>query len=273
MASRLTVFFLKDQDGYGWSEKYYWNGNVTSGTLPPDVSNLYNARLGMACTTVFLTHIRIASLTKRDPFIFPINDGAGAPGTIGDDQQPAEVALLTHYEGVSQGFNRNFIRGIPETVTSADHYTPTPAFTAAVANYRAALVDSGTFNVQGTLGSPSAQHSITSLVGVPPRGVVMTSTDDPGAVGDQIRVHGAKVPGYNGLKNIVQKTGAGPFITTLGGAAPPAAAITSGAYFTKIVRYDTQVADFFIEAVTRRAAGRPFGVSRGRQVTLYSLRQ
>jgi hypothetical protein len=134
------------------------------------------------------------------------------------------------------------------------------------------VLNGGNWNVVGTLGSPIKQYPITagSLAPASPRGIFAAISNLTTPVGGKVRIHGAKVPGYNGLKTVTQFTA--PNLFTFGGAAPPVADNSGNAYATAIATYDSLITNVSVSGATRRGAGRPFGLSRGRRATLYSLR-
>lgn len=275
MPSQQLVLFFKDLDGFGWSEKYFYSGPIIAGTVPAPIADLLSTRMGLSTTSITLTHIRLASGVKRDPFVLPVAGGTGIIGTQPIPSEPSEVALLVRFApaGTTVGFGRVFIRGLPSRVVQEETFTPDSSYTAALNAYLSAVTSTGVFNVQGTLGSPPAHITVGTTLPLIPRGFQAVVTAAPPLVqGQQVRFHAAKVPGYNGLKTVTNVNVA-PNTYQFGGAAPAAPDNGAAMYATLVNRYDNVITNGFVEGISRRAAGRPFGQSRGRRSTTYSLRQ
>lgn len=274
MASSKLVMFFKDQTGYGWSESFYYGPGFASPNLVTDVQDLVNARAAILTNSCLITHVRVSTATKRLPIIFQLAGGVGKPGGETPPTAPSEVALLVSLQALGVGYLRPFLRGIPERVVAADAYFPDPTFTANLNQLSTELV-SGPWNASGTLGGSPTQFPVSSLLPGTPRGysfITPIGSTFAGAVGSKIRMHGARVPGYNGIKVITQNP-TGTHLFSVGGASPAANDNGVAPYVTQPGAFDSQITAFTIEGITRRGAGRPFGLSRGRKATLYSLRQ
>lgn len=268
--SRQATIFFHNPGGYGWSESFWYSGPTDVATEVGHLNTLAVNRAGILTNSCTITHARIASNTVRNPNVLTVGTtGLGIPGAETPPTAEEEVALLARFNAGSSNYLRPFLRGIPSRVVTADGYTPDAAFTAAVNDFFNTLVNNP-WNARGTLGSPTDHFAITSPTPNPPRGYTFTSATLAAAKGDVIRVHGARVPGYNGLKKIVS---AGGTSYTVGGAAPAVADSSTNIYATKIVYQDNKIDSCQVLAISRRGAGRPFGLSRGRRATLYSLRQ
>lgn len=280
MPSKKMTLFFTNQTDYGWSETFYYSGDTTEPTFSNNISDLITARAGILTDTCTIVRARVASGTKRNPYIFALNGGMGTPGTEMHPTAPSEVALLCLFQAGLTGFNRAFLRGIPERVTASDSYVPDMTFTTELDAFFNVLKN-GFWNCVGTLGGPPAHFTISAVIPTPPRGFSFLCTAPPGpastppataiAVGDTIRVHGCRVPGYNGLKVVTMIPTATSFV--VGGAAPPVPDAGSTPYLTQIGAFDTVILTCNPEKLSRRGAGRPFGVIRGRRPTLYALRQ
>lgn len=263
-------FFFRSADGYGWSERYFYAGTTTDPAFSSNINALASARVQLLTTSGRLTHIRVASPTLRNPFIFALAAG-GTPGSYAPPTAPAEVALLFRMNAGITGYNRIFLRGIPDEIVSGDSYAPTPTWNGVMNSFIATLSNSF-WNCQGTLGSPTVRFPILNLNPNLPRGYSFDVTPRVLVQGNVIRMHGASVPGYNGIKRVVA-VGPSATLVQVGGAAPAVADPTTLAYYTQIMDFDAVITSAFPENLTRRAAGRPFGLSRGRRPTLYSLRR
>jgi hypothetical protein len=269
-SARTTLFFL-DGTGYGWSETFYYAGSPDIPTTTLSVLALATARAGILTSTCTLTHARVESFVARNPVIIPLAAGAGIPGSETPPTAPSEVALLVRLAAGLTGYNRPFMRGIPLRVVQADTFVPDAAFTAEL-NVLFGVLNTSIWNAVGTLGGSPTHLPITTLVPTSPRGFSITfAAAQALTLGQTLRIAGARVPGYNGLKRIVEINS--PVIAQVGGAAPPVPDSGSSPYALIPGTFDAQITDTFVERLTRRAAGRPFGQSRGRKPTLYSLRR
>ncbi len=271
MASKKMVAFFTDATGYGWSETTYYNGPVDLPTMTTNVQNWCQARSNALTNMCMITHVRVASPIKRDPYIIQPGVNGPIPGGETPPTAPSEVALLVEYQAQGIGYNRSFIRGIPERVVQADSYVPDAQFNANIQGY-ITFVTASIWNVVGTLGGDQTQFPVTTLIPNSPKGYSFVCPTQTFAVGSQVQMHGAKVPGYNGRKTVTQQP-AGSHLHVVAGAAPPVADSGTAQYVTVPGHFDNQIGQVVIAKVSRRGAGRPFGLSRGRRPTLYSLRQ
>lgn len=274
MPSTPVVLAFKDATGYGWTERYFGNYSVAPGPIPIDIQNLLIARANFLTNTSQITHVRVGTNTKRNPIIFSVNGGAGYQGGEQPPTAPSEVAILIRWECNVLGFGFTFARGIPERVVQADNYVPDAAFAQNIAQYLFLISQTGKYNMQGTLGSPAAHVPASGFNPILPRGFTCNlSPPAPVPQGGRVRFHQVKTPGYNGLKTVtVSPTGASTQYT-FGGAAPSGPDAGGAGYATLITPYDNTIVANVVLGLSRRAAGRPFGLRRGRQATLYSLRQ
>lgn len=271
--SLQTILFFIDPTGYGWSERFWYAGSTVNPTFTNNINQLINARALILTDTCNITHVRVASPVPRAPYIFAQPAG-GVPGGELPPTAPSEVAILARLisGGAGPFFNRPFLRGIPQRVVTADSYTPDSTFETNI-NAFFAVLRNGNWNIQGRLTSaPNPLQPINTLAPVPPRGFTFTAAAGLFVKGDVVRIRGAKVPGYNGLKSIIQVNPAGTLYEA-GGASPPVVDIGLSPTAQKQITFDLGIAITNIEGLTRRGAGRPFGLTRGRKQTLYSLRQ
>lgn len=273
MAAKTQIFF-RDADARGWSETYYYNGTSSDATVQADLTTLIGARAAILTNSVTITHARMASGTKRDPRIFALNGGAGFSGGELPPTLPADVALLVRMNGNAGGYMRPFIRGCPGRVVQAESYVPDATFTANMNTYTA-TVTNGKWLVRDTMGGDPTQFVVTALTPNAPRGYNFARPAGSTlslAQGDVINMHGTSVPGYKGLKTVTRADNT-LGLYTVGGSSPPVADTAARPYVTKQTVSFTPITLAFVEGVSNRKTGRPFGPSRGRAPTLYSLRQ
>jgi hypothetical protein len=271
--SNPVLLFFRAPSAYGWSERYWYNADITLPQAVTDVTALANARAGILVNSFMITHARIGTATKRLIRYVPLNGGTGIPGTQLPNSSPTEVCLRIQWSVAGVGFNETKCRGLPERISQSDDYTPDLPFTAAVQAFGFNQLQ-GMWNIRGTLGSPPLHYPASAVAPQAPRGFTATiPAPFAGVVGQQVRLHGCLIPGYNGVKTIVQ-TNVGSAIGYLfGGASPPVAESGTGAYFTNLTTFDQTILDYNVIGIGRRGAGRPFGLSRGRKPTLYPLRR
>ncbi len=267
------ILFFKDSTGYGWSERFWYAGTTSDPTFTNNINALINARCLILTSTCFVTHVRVASSISRAPYIFAQPAG-GVPGGETPPTAPSEVALLARLiaGGTSPYFNRPFLRGIPERVVASDNFVTDNTFDTNLIGFFNVLKN-GNWNVQGRLtNAPNPLQPISTLTPLPPRGFNFSAAANIFAVGDIVRIRGARVPGYNGLKSITARNPAGTLYEAGGAAAP---VVDTGLSPTAQLQksFDLTIAITNIEGLTRRGAGRPFGLTRGRKQTLYSLCQ
>lgn len=273
MASKKLTLFFKDTSGFGWSENFYYSGPMADPTLTANIDEIVTKRAGILTSDCKITHARLASSTKRFPTIFSLSGGTGTPGGETPPTAVSEASLLCRFSSVALGYNRPFLRGIPQRVISGDNYAPDATFTMNLNTLFAALQD-GDWNVVGTLGGAPDRFAVTNIVPLSPRGYGFTlPAGSPlvPVVGQLLRMHNCKVPGYNGLKRVTAVIGG--VNINVGGAAPPVADPSTSAYVTVPGSFDNLISTCAPEGISRRAPGRPFGLSVGRRRTLYSGRQ
>jgi hypothetical protein len=262
---------MRHKDGQGWTEGYNY-ASVLGTVDPADVQNLANLRAAMLTTDCTITHARVGTSVKRLVQVVPLNGGTGVKGGIAPPTAPIEAAIMFVLQAVGQGYNRIFVRGFDSASVDGDTFTPSAAFNSAGGLWENFLLTSGLFNVVGFLGSSPTQLPLTQLTPLSPRGFAASSPGAIGPAGTIVTVHRAKVPGYNGRKTItVAPTGTGTTFQ-FGGAAPAVSDASTGVYCTVNTKFDVSVTAVNFEKVTSRKPGRPFGLSRGRAETLYTLR-
>lgn len=272
--SAKVVLFFKAASGYGWSETYYTT--ATGSTLTSALSSLITNRMALSGSDTSCIRARIATGTKRIVQVLAAGGGSGVPGSQAPPTSAQEVALVMLLSGTvpTAQYNRKFLKGIPERVISENTFVPDSSYNTAMNTFLAFLT-SGLWSVQGRINTAGPKFAIVSLTPTPPRGVSANVAPTFPAVlnGSTVRITGVAIPGYNGLK-VVESQTAGPApLLQLGGAAPPAIPPLAQGFINTENLNDVAVNASAITAVSRRASGGPFGRSRGRRATLYSLRR
>lgn len=272
----LQVFF-KTLAGAGWSEHYRWIGSIDPSATIPLMTQLAQNRATLLASDCAVQWIRLQSNFKRDPLIF---DFEANTSTVGPSSAATintiDDAVLMRLEAPGVGFNRLFLRGIPDDCIAGQTLTPTPAWQTALTAYINYVVGSTNFAVSASVDNPITPVSVTSASQGAPKGIVIVVPNGtPFKIpATKVRISRASVFGYNGVKNIISNVqGTSPETILLGGAKPPANnPTTDNVLATPIAPQFAAVAQFFVERVTNRKAGRPFGLSRGRGQTRLSLR-
>lgn len=273
-----VVLIFKGPSGYGWSERFWLNPTIDPGSIGVEVGKLVQGRAAILTSSCSIVRARIQQSTKRVPFIIALNFGAGQPGTESPPTAESEVALLCLFQATNIGFMRPFCRGIPARIVSGDNYMPDDPFKTNLGSFFTTIFD-GQWFVNGFVGSNPTPFPISSLEPNMPRGFTATfAANVPAGItqGTVIRVHRATQPGYNGLKTVVNVTpaaGANPGSILLGGAAPSAGEAVSNAFLTIQTATSAPIQTAEPLGISRRGAGRPFGLIRGRRPTLFSLRR
>jgi hypothetical protein len=271
--AQKVVLTLSDDQGYGWSETYYYLGSST----PPlaDTINLVYYRNQFLSATAIISYARITSAVKRNPYIIQF---ATSQGALAGPAAPDFAALLVRQIATSVGYGRHFLRGIPAANVQEDDYVPTPAFNSALIAWGSYL-QGGLWGIRSTLNGAGPRQPVTMLS---PNGNKGYTFQIVGAqvfnLGDSLVMHGAKVIGYNGTKVIVATPYANPgatgFIYTVGGAAPATTeAPSSSPWATKVNVTYGAINQVITERITHRPPGRIFGSRRGRRNSLVPLRQ
>jgi hypothetical protein len=272
VAQKVLLFFSDDQ-GYGWSETYYYIGTAS----PPiaDVLNLAAARSGMMALGVTLDYARTTSTIKRNPYLESIGY-SGPPNTT--SAAPDFAALLVKLQNPTLGYGRHFLRGIPQANVAEDIFFNTPLFNAGLQAW-ITTISGGLWGIRSTLNMAGPKTSIFNLA---PNGIRGYTFFIPAAqvytVGQTVTVHGCKVIGYNGTKTVVNAIATTlpsvGWIYTVGGAAPAAnEVLTTTPYAQLQTAAYGAIGTVVVERITHRPPGRFFGQRRGRRASLVPLRQ
>jgi len=218
--SRQCTLQFKNSTGYGWSEQYHYNGANDLADATANINAMANARAGFLTSTCLLQRARLATTTPRLVQIIQLNSGAGYPGRETPPTDASEVALEAILQSATIGYNRKFIRGIPERVTGGDQYLPDMPFTDALNAWVAVLIAGDLWHIVGKPQTPT-MFSASALDATLPRGYTFLAPSAGFVVGDRIRMTGATVPGYNGVKTVTQVLDATTGLYQVGGASPP----------------------------------------------------
>ncbi len=271
--TRRVVMDFQGPGGYGFQEVFYYNGPTSDPDFTTNISGLATARLGLSAKDVNLIHLRVDSSVPRAPYVF-ILEGGGSPGTATTPAAPEEVGLLMRIVALADTpfYNRPWIRGIPIDAILEDNYHPLPYYEDAV-NYFSTFLADGPFRVVGSLtATPADIIDISTLTPTPPRGFTAIGPVTTIVAGNTVRIRGSQQPGYNGLKTVLRVSASG-LTYSFGGAAPAAPDPTSATSMQLQSVFDLPIKRAFVEKLSTRKAGRPFGLIRGRRPTLFSLRR
>lgn len=271
-----AVFALRDSDGRGWSEKVFTSAFPDTATLVSWANDYANFRMALSTTDVTMTRARIASTLKRNPYVVLLGGGRGIDGTLPPPSENSDIAILTRLTSANFLYNRIFVRGVPDNVVDQETFQNDATWNSRFNAWGGFLFSSGFALVKTGQGHDPTRFPITSAGPNSPKGI--TIIVPPTVVftqGQQIRIGGSPIPGYNGLRVI---TG-GPIATPSGnkwllsGANPistPPASVNL--YYTTTVVNTYAVNQVTVEGVSERKVGRPFGLAAGRARTLFSQR-
>jgi hypothetical protein len=271
--AQKVVLTLSDDQGYGWSETYYYLGSST----PPlaDVINLVYYRNQFLSATAIISYARITSAVKRNPYIQQFGTSRGA---IAGPAAPDFASLLVRQIASGVGYGRHFLRGIPAANVQEDDYVSTPSFNSAIIAWSSYL-QGGLWGIRSTLNGAGPRIATAPPFPAGNKGYnFFVAGSQNFSVNDVLVMHGCKIIGYNGTKTVVAvnatTTPSAGFVYTVGGAAPPVGeGNNSSPYVTKVnVTYGT-INQIVIERITHRPPGRIFGSRRGRRNSLVPLRQ
>jgi hypothetical protein len=274
MAFKASLFF-QDPFGYGWTETYNYAGASDQDSIVAALGGLKNVRLGILPSDCSIQYARVGVGTPRFPFTTVFNFGAGQNGQFPNPTLVDFACVIIREQG-NLSVNRVFMRGVPADCVSGDQFTPTALWQQYFAAYATYRIGNPNWVLAGKYKSTNQPIAITSLQPTPPRGIQCSTTSSSLPLKNaQVRISGATVPGYNGIKTVTDVTTAGGTSVISMGGASPADAQPAGFNTTLVVLtgYTAQCTDVFPERLSRRSPGRPFGQRPGRRRTLYSLRR
>lgn len=274
MGLKLQMF-LQSDEGYGWSEHWSWTGTTDPNLLVVLFNTFTDKRVNLLTNDCQVIRIRLESDFKRDPMIFALQSYANNRGRQPEKVNNLANAVLLRSEAPGIGYNRVFLRGVPDSMVVANQFIPDASWQTAFNSFRTFVRDSGNFDVDASVDNPQTPIPVASVSMSNPRGIrLVANVGMPIPASGQVRIKGASVVGYNGIKNIVRPpTATEPEVTLLGGARPQQDNPTSDMVtVTPIEVRAGAMTQLFIEGFTQRRVGRFFGQQAGRARTQLSLR-
>jgi hypothetical protein len=227
--------------------------------------------------SVFVDHFRFGTATANAPVVINPQALGATNGTQPSPTLPTDVAVVFLLSDSNGRRNPIFLRGVPERVVALEEFVPDGNYTAAVQAWANFLVTNGLFKVRSQLGGAGFKGNVNLLEAATPKGIILSVPlqDTVLSVGTMVRISGVGIPGYNGYKAVVQKLTATNTSNRylLGGASPINDPDPLGTYtYRTYQQSQDSVASVVFDRVGRRETGRPFGLSRGRRPTLFTLR-
>jgi hypothetical protein len=268
--------FFADDDGRGWSEKYWMSTDLGQSGWQTLVAALIQVRKALSTPSVKILHTRIQSANPRQPYVLISASGSPIIGTFIGEQSPADVAVLTRLRSAANQFNRVFLRGVPESISRGEEKVPDAIWDPLFDAYGNFLVGNGNFIVRSRTAGV-APKPVVSMGPNSGKGILLTvpAADAALSIGQTVYISGTGIPGYNGPKTVVQDNGSGGpgHSYVLGGANPVSTPPSVAAVRYKPLTYNVPaVAGVDPEGISNRKVGRPFGLSAGRRRTTFNLR-
>jgi hypothetical protein len=268
--------FFRLTDGYGWNESWWWAGSVSdSSALTTSLNNFAKLRLALMVNDVSLLWIRLQSAYKRDPFIYDYTSQSGYIGAVNGQVNNVSNRVLVRLEKQGIGYNKIFFGGINDALIADNRWVPDAEWQSAFDALRNFVFNSGNINVRASVDNPQTPVKVVAMERNFPKGIkVEVLAGSTLTVGQKVRIKGASVIGYNGVKTVVQ----GPPDTQpnnyiCGGAKPQQDNPDTDNVTATPYVYSAGIPDqFFAEGFSQRNPGRPFGFVRGRKPTVLSLR-
>jgi hypothetical protein len=274
-SNRFQVTF-QSTETYGWTENYWYNGTLDDATLRPLTAQFVLLRCAFLTQDVFLTRIKVVGQFKRDPLIFDFTGVPGAKGQIAEEVNNSSGAVQVRMQSSAVGYNKVFMRGLPDSMVTGDVFTPGAPWITGFNAFKAFLMSSGVFLVVANVDNPQPVQLATSMAPHFPKGITVTMPAGytPPTKGQQLRITGSSIIGYNGTKTcVVAPTLTSPLTFIVGGARPqqpPNGADTLSVQLK--VPKEGAIETMFAGEYMQRKPGRPFGLVRGRRQTTLSLR-
>jgi hypothetical protein len=273
-APNPLVMFLYNESDYGWSERHWIVPGQPLASIAATVQGLVSNRIAFLSSDCFVSHVRVGTANPRQPITidFPV---ATSQGLLSDTSAVDFAGALVLFKQGGVTFNRVFARGLPGTCLFEDTLRPTPEYLAGFTVFSNGYLADGNLTMRQLANPNQPKIQIANLTSISPRGYQFTCPTGSFPKGSLIRVSGARTFGYNGTKTVVNLTTVGSVDTVqVGGASPPSPTDSSGSVFAKLITFNSAAPDAVtLDKVTRRGAGRPFGLRRGRAQTRISLRQ
>jgi len=271
---RCSIFFTSSED-YGWTEDYWYTGALTSLAIDTAVQELAAARAFLLSADCRMVRARTETSNKRFVNITNLSQISSYQGQIAGTVNDPNDAVIVEFTNDLVGFNRIFMRGLPDALVVANNFQPDTAWIFNFQAYEAILL-AGNWGVHSVLGNPQPTFNAKSATRGFPKGInLQVPAGSPINLGQQIRIAGSSIYGYNGVKNVVQSLGVvgGNDAWLLGGAQPPAdSSVSDVIRVTPLLPAEGLITGVAYLQYTQRKAGRPFGLRRGRARTQLSLR-
>lgn len=274
----IKVNFLFSQGKQGWSETYY----TTAGDLATGYAQAFTlaqARALLMSEPCQLDFIRVSDrATLRASQIANVGpDGANLidsnPNYHSDAGEAQDCMLLTLYATSANKQRPLYIHGYPDdALDTIDPNNPdAQLFFQKLNDYRTALKNGQWFILNKPAFDPANGELITGLA--PGQNPKTTTINTGTALGvnadDYVEVY--KVTGLRpriGTQRVLSVTNNGLDIT-VGYTLPSGFTYGGGAYVLQSAESLNVIEDSNIRGFTSHKVGRPFGVSRGRRVSIH----
>lgn len=274
MGQHASMFFV-NSERYGWTEDYNYLGATDLASVTLAFNTLVTLRAKLLSADCSIPRVRIESTFKRYPLILDYENSNFATGKVPGTVNDSDDAVIIRLDALSVGYNRIFMRGLSDGLVTGDQFTPDPTWDSNFTNFSNLLVD-GDWAVLSHLGNQQPSVIANAISPNAPKGIRLTvASTNVWAVGQQLRISGASIFGYNGVKTVVSALppAAGLTVYLLGGAQPQAPdGIANTIHVTPLDPQFGVINGVNVEQYTLRKAGRPFGVRRGRARTVLSQR-
>lgn len=272
MPYKVTWFF-RDVNAHGWSESIYNTGFDTQGVYTRALA-LVDKRLDILGREAELIALRVANDDpQRDSALksFAPGDGQGQypPAADNNNTDFSDTSLLVLLYATSKKKGRLFLRGIPDDVcNNAGQYTPPPFFVNKFQTWAIALAGEGSWAVR-TFAPPAAKVPITTIDQSQLTGTATIVTGAPNLLvpGDLVVFTGGR--GSRGLRGRHRVLAAATDGITFRVPCNKLLLPYDGGMSVQKVAFElTPFSSATVVRITRRKAGRPFGVPPGRSKIL-----
>lgn len=276
MPTRVQLIF-KHPSGYGWSEDYYTNRSVAD-LNAGQFNNLRDARLGLLASDCTLVRARLSHDFYRNPDTIIVGS-PDVPNGQGPAAASADFVRILVQVQAQVSYGRIYLGGVPQTWAVGDKLQVNDAgFLKAMSALRLVMIGSpGQWGLKTTNSAGKKPYfSMVGAIRAIPRGFFFNSPDFPfGSFPTQIYVKGSTIPGYNGIKTVIQAdSSVTPTKYLCGGATPPSDAIVNDLMLFSVQAAEfSQCIDVQPVEITERRSGRPFGQRVGRRRNQIPLRQ
>lgn len=275
MTQKITFMFSSGK--YGWSESYYCNQTdlASAFVAAQPLANTRSRLLSLPSRMDFLrisdaANIRVANLVA-------VGAGTQNPLTtstwVSASDQPYNAALI-NVLGNQLGTGRKvYIRGNPDNLFDAVDPTNADAqqWNALFESYRSVLSGAGAFQIKvrtnKSLNELKSATAWTNLAAPSPFSAVTLESNFsvPPVVGNYLIFYGSGLNPRPGAMRILDITPGSSPIYIVNYNVPNTFTGPQNAKLAVFGANFTGISDCQFERFTRRATGRPFGLSRGRR--------